>query len=264
MLAIPNPICSRPASPRAARCDSATVAAASCSRLRPRPASSRPGLRQPHGAVAAHQQRPADPLFHPADALAQRRLRDVEAIGGAAEVQRLGQRDERLEIDELDIHNHRLSDYAERFIGRHEPSGGIMRSNRVCRAVCADPRVQRRPCGQPEQASGQPRPCVQADLKVGATASDSAGPARLSCGPRDVCHDLERDRRNHCGPVHHAGVLAAAAEGAAAGGRGAVVVDAVPVPRRAVSVARLRGHERCARRHRRQPRLDRARCRPSS
>ena len=53
--------------------------------------------------------------------LLKRRLRHVQAIGGAAEVQRLGEHDQRLEIDELDIHNQRLSDNAKRFIGRHGP-----------------------------------------------------------------------------------------------------------------------------------------------
>ena len=48
-------------------------------------------LGQPHVAIAAHQQTPADPLFHALHAFAQRRLRHVQPFRRAAEVQRLRQ-----------------------------------------------------------------------------------------------------------------------------------------------------------------------------
>ena len=48
-------------------------------------------LGQPHVAVVPQRQRPANLAFHLLDALAQRRLRHVQALGGLAEVQRPGQ-----------------------------------------------------------------------------------------------------------------------------------------------------------------------------
>jgi hypothetical protein len=44
----------------------------------------------------------------------------VQPVRGAAEVQRLGQGDDSLQIGELDIHNQKLSDSPKRFIGRND------------------------------------------------------------------------------------------------------------------------------------------------
>src|SRR5262245_26091215 len=86
-----------------------------------------PRLRQLHVAIAADQQRTSDPRFHAADPLAERRLRHVQAIGGPAEMQRLGQDEQRPEIVELHVHNQRLSDGAERFIGQNRTGRAILR-----------------------------------------------------------------------------------------------------------------------------------------
>ena len=72
-------------------------------------------LRQLHVAIAADQQRPSDPLFHAPDALAERRLRYVQALGRPAEVQGLGQNEQRLQILELDLHNNKLSEMGRMF-----------------------------------------------------------------------------------------------------------------------------------------------------
>ncbi len=82
------------------------------------PASPRqqpPGLGQPHVSVAPHEQRPADSLLEPLDTLAQRRLRHEQPLGRPAEMQRLPEHDDRLEIVQPYIHNHRLSDEAAMF-----------------------------------------------------------------------------------------------------------------------------------------------------
>src|SRR5262249_6125583 len=57
----------------------------------------------------------------------ERRLRHVQAIGGPAEMQRLGQDEQRPEIVELHVHNQRLSDGAERFIGQNRTGRAILR-----------------------------------------------------------------------------------------------------------------------------------------
>jgi hypothetical protein len=84
------------------------------------------GLGELHISIAADQQRPSDPAFHPPDPLAERRLRDVQTIRGAAEVQRFGQKEQRAEIFELDIHNHRLSNSIKRFIGQNRGAQAIL------------------------------------------------------------------------------------------------------------------------------------------
>ena len=119
MLAMPNPIRRRPASPRAARCDSATVAAESSQQVRV-PARRgggplRSAARRDSAAPAADR-RSVPPASDP---FAQRRLRDVQPLRRAAEVQRLGQGDDRREIGQVDVHNRRLSDWRQCFIGRH-------------------------------------------------------------------------------------------------------------------------------------------------
>ena len=50
-----------------------------------------PGLRQPHIPVAAHEQRPANPLLEPFDPLAQCGLRHIQPVRSTSEVQRLGE-----------------------------------------------------------------------------------------------------------------------------------------------------------------------------
>ena len=60
---MPNPMRRRPASPRAARCESAKVASDSRSSCRAPLGEEAAGFGQPHVAVAAHQQRPADSIF---------------------------------------------------------------------------------------------------------------------------------------------------------------------------------------------------------
>ena len=57
------------------------------------------------------------------------------AIRGAAEVQRLGERDDRLEIGEVDIHNRKLSDAPKRFTGRHRGSGATLEHEETHRDV---------------------------------------------------------------------------------------------------------------------------------
>jgi len=52
--------------------------------------------------VRPHEQRRAQGAFEPADGLAQRRLRHVQPLGSAIEMQFLGDRDELLEQAGLD------------------------------------------------------------------------------------------------------------------------------------------------------------------
>jgi len=76
-------------------------------------------FRQPHVAISPHQQRTANSIFQLPHPLAQRRLRHVQPIRGAAEVQRLGEGDDGFEIHEIDVHSRKLSDGPKCFIGRH-------------------------------------------------------------------------------------------------------------------------------------------------
>jgi hypothetical protein len=78
-----------------------------------------PGIREAHVAIAADQEWTTDSFLHATKPLAQRRLRDVQTISGAAEMQRLGQGEQRAQVVKIDIHNLRLSDSARRFIGRN-------------------------------------------------------------------------------------------------------------------------------------------------
>ena len=114
---MPNPIRSRPVSPRAARSRQRDDLGGLVQQLAPSTGQHAARLGQPHVAIAAHEQSRADLFLHAADPFAERRLRHVQPLGRAPEVQRLGQHRQRAEVDEVDIiHNHRLSNSARCFI----------------------------------------------------------------------------------------------------------------------------------------------------
>jgi hypothetical protein len=64
-----------------------------------------PGLRELHPAGRPLQQRDAQLLLEPGDRGAQRLLGDVDAAGGAGEVQLLGDGDEVAQVPQLHIHS---------------------------------------------------------------------------------------------------------------------------------------------------------------
>ena len=59
-----------------------------------------PGVGQPHAAAGAHEERLAELLFERLDARGQRRLGDVQRLGGAADVAGAGDFDECLDLAE--------------------------------------------------------------------------------------------------------------------------------------------------------------------
>ena len=101
--------------------------------------------RQPHLAVPAPHQRPADRFLQPLDLLGQRRLGDMESIRRPAEMQLLRQRDERAQLRHRKRHSKELSHQASSFIGQNETGdgtlgtqGGLMAADNVTMLVgCA-------------------------------------------------------------------------------------------------------------------------------